>query len=202
MDRLVYGGGIIGGYVIWKTMNWCEISLDTHPRSSTSFITVLLCAFHILNGCIFQPMEDWGLHLQAKQRIENAMKAWAIGSFGFLIVGILFGVSPISDSIETIIWGAMMSSMVILPGGMLFGCEVHSWRLFIFSNTTKTEEEQRRYYAAIGAIFGAWVGAMLIPLDWDRPWQVWPLPCVYGGLIGYFVSIVFFYNLLYDFKLN
>ena len=28
-----------------------------------------------------------------------------------------------------------------------------------------------------GASLGAWCGAMVIPLDWDRPWQKWPVPC-------------------------
>lgn len=26
---------------------------------------------------------------------------------------------------------------------------------------------------------------MPIPLDWDRPWQVWPISCVVGAAVGY-----------------
>lgn len=33
-------------------------------------------------------------------------------------------------------------------------------------------------------LLGAWLGAIVIPLDWDRPWQVWPVPCYFGGLLG------------------
>lgn len=33
---------------------------------------------------------------------------------------------------------------------------------------------------AFGAIGGAWLGAFPIPLDWDRPWQSWPLTCILG----------------------
>uniref|UniRef100_A0A183E2G4 Phosphatidylinositol glycan, class F n=1 Tax=Gongylonema pulchrum TaxID=637853 RepID=A0A183E2G4_9BILA len=33
-------------------------------------------------------------------------------------------------------------------------------------------------------IFGAWLGAIALPLDWDRWWQRWPLPCVFGALLG------------------
>lgn len=28
------------------------------------------------------------------------------------------------------------------------------------------------------------MGAVAIPLDWDRPWQSWPTTCVVGALVG------------------
>ena len=37
---------------------------------------------------------------------------------------------------------------------------------------------------ALGAVVGAWFGAFPIPLDWDRPWQAWPITCVIGAVIG------------------
>ena len=37
---------------------------------------------------------------------------------------------------------------------------------------------------AWGAALGAWAGAMPIPLDWDRPWQRWPVSCVLGTAMG------------------
>lgn len=37
-------------------------------------------------------------------------------------------------------------------------------------------------------LLGAWLGAIVIPLDWDRPWQVWPIPCVIGALVGYMTA--------------
>ncbi|XP_011861625.1 PREDICTED: phosphatidylinositol-glycan biosynthesis class F protein [Vollenhovia emeryi] len=37
-------------------------------------------------------------------------------------------------------------------------------------------------------ILGTWLGATVIPLDWDRPWQAWPIPCVIGALLGYLIA--------------
>ena len=31
------------------------------------------------------------------------------------------------------------------------------------------------YWGALGTCIGAWLGAVPIPLDWDREWQVSPL---------------------------
>ncbi|XP_035228453.1 phosphatidylinositol-glycan biosynthesis class F protein-like isoform X2 [Stegodyphus dumicola] len=37
----------------------------------------------------------------------------------------------------------------------------------------------------ICTIVGAWLGAIPIPLDWDRPWQTWPITCCIGSVLGY-----------------
>jgi phosphatidylinositol glycan class F len=34
------------------------------------------------------------------------------------------------------------------------------------------------------ALLGAWTGAIPIPLDWDRPWQKWPVSCSAGAMVG------------------
>ncbi|KAJ6095136.1 hypothetical protein N7467_002649 [Penicillium canescens] len=38
---------------------------------------------------------------------------------------------------------------------------------------------------ALGAGLGAWFGAIPIPLDWDRPWQAFPITILVGAYIGY-----------------
>jgi phosphatidylinositol glycan class F len=35
-----------------------------------------------------------------------------------------------------------------------------------------------------GACVGSWIGAIPIPLDWDREWQKWPVTIVVGLYIG------------------
>ncbi|KAI9892041.1 MAG: Glycosylphosphatidylinositol (GPI) anchor assembly protein [Vezdaea aestivalis] len=40
----------------------------------------------------------------------------------------------------------------------------------------------------LGAIVGAWLGAVPIPLDWDREWQKWPVTIVTGMYMGWIVG--------------
>lgn len=40
------------------------------------------------------------------------------------------------------------------------------------------------YGMTLGAVVGAWVGAVPIPLDWDREWQKWPVTIIAGLYIG------------------
>lgn len=45
-------------------------------------------------------------------------------------------------------------------------------------------------FSSMGTILGGWFGAFPIPLDWDRPWQVWPISCTIGAIMGYFLGII------------
>jgi len=43
-------------------------------------------------------------------------------------------------------------------------------------------------YPAVGTFVGGWLGAVPIALDWDRPWQAWPLTPLFGSLGGYIIG--------------
>ncbi|KAF5022404.1 hypothetical protein F66182_5544 [Fusarium sp. NRRL 66182] len=40
----------------------------------------------------------------------------------------------------------------------------------------------------VGTVVGAWLGAIPIPLDWDREWQKWPVTIIAGAYLGYFIG--------------
>ena len=44
---------------------------------------------------------------------------------------------------------------------------------------------------AVGACLGAWVSSAAFPLDWDRPWQQFPVPVVVGAALGHCVGTTF-----------
>ncbi|KAF2762684.1 hypothetical protein EJ05DRAFT_506379 [Pseudovirgaria hyperparasitica] len=43
---------------------------------------------------------------------------------------------------------------------------------------------------ALGALLGAWLGCVPVPLDWDRDWQAYPVTLVTGAYVGYVVGKV------------
>jgi phosphatidylinositol glycan class F len=53
----------------------------------------------------------------------------------------------------------------------------------------------------LGAVLGAWLGAVPIPLDWDREWQKWPVTIVVGMYLGYVVASKGVGTLFYDKRL-
>ncbi|XP_060043524.1 phosphatidylinositol-glycan biosynthesis class F protein isoform X4 [Erinaceus europaeus] len=42
----------------------------------------------------------------------------------------------------------------------------------------------------ISSFLGTWFGAFPIPLDWERPWQVWPISCTLGATLGYVAGLI------------
>lgn len=43
-------------------------------------------------------------------------------------------------------------------------------------------------HSTIGAILGTWAGVIPLALDWDRPWQAYPLTPAFGMLVGYAIG--------------
>jgi len=43
-------------------------------------------------------------------------------------------------------------------------------------------------YQAIGTLAGSWIGVIPIALDWDRPWQAWPLTPAFCAIGGYIIA--------------
>ncbi len=44
--------------------------------------------------------------------------------------------------------------------------------------------EQYLQHMTFGALSGALLASAVLPLDWDRAWQSWPVPCVIGAALG------------------
>lgn len=47
----------------------------------------------------------------------------------------------------------------------------------------------KKYFIMI--VIGAWSSCVVIPLDWDRDWQAWPIPVVVGAYVGAFLGYSF-----------
>ncbi|OXM78977.1 phosphatidylinositol glycan, class F [Cryptococcus neoformans Bt63] len=48
--------------------------------------------------------------------------------------------------------------------------------------------ERALVYPVIGTFVGAWIGAIPIALDWDRPWQSYPLTVALASILGFLVG--------------
>lgn len=62
----------------------------------------------------------------------------------------------------------------------MHGIDTQKW-LEIASLSSPVDE---LFGAALGTMIGAWIGAIPIPLDWDREWQKWPVTMVTGAYLG------------------
>ncbi|XP_033230932.1 phosphatidylinositol-glycan biosynthesis class F protein [Belonocnema kinseyi] len=108
----------------------------------------------------------------------------------YYVVIVLFGAPILSHHEETIMLTLTLTTLTFVPAclhlgidtalALLFGMQVGNGNLF--AEAVKTNVKF--------TLLGTWLGAIAIPLDWDRPWQAWPVPCVTSALFGYILAHV------------
>uniref|UniRef100_A0A6B2LR49 Phosphatidylinositol-glycan biosynthesis class F protein n=1 Tax=Arcella intermedia TaxID=1963864 RepID=A0A6B2LR49_9EUKA len=119
------------------------------------------------------------------------MVGLVVGSVLFSAVAVLYGAPLTSDLTRTWLWGTLVSALTCFPG--LLVNDVDSILRVYVDRNVKGKAERWCLVSAVGTLVGCWLGALPIPLDSDRPWQVWPISCTYGALGGFYLShIVFF----------
>ena len=99
-------------------------------------------------------------------------------------VQVLFG-APVTTHIpHTLLSSMHLAILAVFPLIYLHGYDNKKWReiLSVYSPIDEV------FGGAIGCTLGAWLGAVPIPLDWDREWQKWPVTIVTGAYIGYLVG--------------
>ncbi|XP_053642914.1 phosphatidylinositol-glycan biosynthesis class F protein isoform X1 [Cherax quadricarinatus] len=94
------------------------------------------------------------------------------------IVTVLYGAYLIENFEDTFTFSVLVASLAFIRPLIALGPSA----LIIILERLNWEEECEVQCFAI--LLGAWLGAIPIPLDWDTPWQVWPLTCSIGAVLG------------------
>ncbi|XP_077521911.1 phosphatidylinositol glycan anchor biosynthesis class F [Amblyomma americanum] len=103
----------------------------------------------------------------------------------FHILAVLFGAPLFEDSHQTLWFGVHMTVVTVLPLILAGG---HTslgalQRTIVDQKFCEVPLDWIQRWGSRGALLGAWLGAIALVLDWDRPWQQWPTPCVVGSLL-------------------
>ncbi|EGY13616.1 hypothetical protein VD0002_g6568 [Verticillium dahliae] len=94
---------------------------------------------------------------------------------------VLFGAPFLTHIPHTLLLSTNLALLALFPLFYVHGVEASAW-LAIGSAMAPWDET---FGGLAGALFGAWLGAVPIPLDWDREWQKWPVTILYGLYAGY-----------------
>jgi len=120
----------------------------------------------------------------------NGLLGLLIGTLIFHFLAIMFGAPLIENWQKTALWSAWMSCLMLFPASCLVGPSFTAWNNLFSFHKTQNVVETLCCFSGLGCMVGGWVGAFPIPLDWDRPWQVWPISCTYGSLAGYLFGLI------------
>lgn len=118
---------------------------------------------------------------------------------GVYVLAVLMG-APLTTHIpQTVLLSAHIAIMASLRTLDRFGNNRLDWLRIItlsryLDQTTSNSKKDRNHIARHegvifwGTLAGAYLGAIPIPLDWDRDWQVWPVTVYVGACLGYAVG--------------
>ena len=106
----------------------------------------------------------------------------------YYIAIVLFGAPLLTHHEETLMLALTMTSLTLAPASSHLGID-NALALFTGSHLPISGAFVDAVKLNIKAVLlGTWLGAFVLPLDWDRPWQAWPIPCIAGALLGYFAA--------------
>ncbi|KAL6254810.1 hypothetical protein P5V15_014144 [Pogonomyrmex californicus] len=109
-------------------------------------------------------------------------------SIVYYIIIVLFGAPVLTDHEETTMLVITLITLTFVPTSLHLGVDnaldiltgTYSQKGNILADALRLNIQ--------ATILGTWLGATVIPLDWDRPWQTWPIPCIIGALLGYLIA--------------
>lgn len=177
-------------------LTFAEVIKLLFPRLQTEMsITIKLEQRGLL-----KPKRSWTRSF--KEIMKFTFSALALSIIYYIVI-ILFGAPVLSDREGTAMLVITLLILTFVPASLHLGVgnalelliNIQSQKDNILAEALRTN--------VIMTILGTWLGATVIPLDWDRPWQVWPIPCVIGALLGYMSAhFITLSNVLPLFKLR
>uniref|UniRef100_A0A0E0QX92 Phosphatidylinositol-glycan biosynthesis class F protein n=1 Tax=Oryza rufipogon TaxID=4529 RepID=A0A0E0QX92_ORYRU len=112
-----------------------------------------------------------------------------LNAFGAIVLGAPIGIKYWA---ATTYWSLLMSLFTIVPAACVFGASKVNWQAVLSHSIYCGSTDAVDYMIsapAHGAVIGAWLGAWPMPLDWERPWQEWPISVTYGSVAGHLIGM-------------
>lgn len=107
------------------------------------------------------------------------------------VVLILFGAPLASGIKETYVLAWHISMIVIQPLLVSYKLDYKQFlTVFKIEKTYRVILSNPVLSSSFLGVVGTWLGVVPIPLDWDRPWQQWPITLLCGAYGGAFLGTV------------
>lgn len=122
-----------------------------------------------------------------RNRMREGMKSFLLIVFMIAVyftIAVLFGAQVFSKHEETFMLSVLLCVLTIFPGCVHMGANFVISLLFGEKPSNDILGTLILRHIQL-TLFGAWLGAFVIPLDWDCAWQEWPIPCASGAMLGF-----------------
>ncbi|KAH6763302.1 phosphatidylinositol-glycan biosynthesis class F-like protein [Perilla frutescens var. hirtella] len=172
----------------WVAINFCSLTLIHNPAQTLFIVWAVEALVVIPVFSQFRCNPDKCSYVKAIVRGLMGLPAGAlVTALGAIVLGAPVGTQHFK---KTVNWSLLMSVFTFVPAASVFGSSWTDWhRIFTHSKPTGPIDFII-CLPAHGAVIGAWFGAWPMPLDWERPWQEWPICVTYGAILGYLSGVL------------
>ncbi|XP_049869859.1 phosphatidylinositol-glycan biosynthesis class F protein [Pectinophora gossypiella] len=153
------------------------------------FLAELLKSFYLSSSNDIQGKKSKASKNRARDIAKSVMVLLCV-MFCFFVGIILFGAPFLDCHEETLMLSALLTLLTVFPMIAHAGVEPSMQLVFGLKGYGKDTIVEMLVNNAMLTVCGAWLGAVVIPLDWNTPWQQWPIPCYLGAIGGYLLSNV------------
>ncbi|ESQ35203.1 hypothetical protein EUTSA_v10008658mg [Eutrema salsugineum] len=191
---LITGLSLAVGF--WVARNKFSVDLVSNPSLTLCLLWSIEFPIVIFVYSFFRRSPEKFSYFRALGRsIIGLFSGAFMNALGAIALGAPIGTQYLP---KTIHWSFLMSVFTFVPATAVFGASWTDWHRVFASMKPSGNIEYMIFSPAYGAIIGGWFGAWPMPLDWERPWQEWPICVCYGAIGGYIagqivsLSVMFF----------
>lgn len=107
-----------------------------------------------------------------------------LASFFIHFAAILFGANGMANLEHTFIFSSLLSVICVLPVALFY-----DGKYWMVSKSTEftiysTPLLKHAKLVSLFAVFGSLTSSLAILLDWNKTWQIWPIPSCIGSIAG------------------
>lgn len=181
-------------HLVGVLLNMFSSGLTEKPLEAMASGALVLCICQLLYGYVL----SWATAKESSGKQKKSKKesgAFMISLYSIVVsllltpaafvVLVLFGAPLYGNIAETYVLGIHLSMMIIQPLLVIFKLDFD-----LIYSVAKSPSLFKLIYtnpilcSAFLGVLGTWFGVIPIPLDWDRPWQQWPITLLTGGYAG------------------
>lgn len=185
-------GGLASALALTTPRKWLNLYEDTTQYLTYSALILLIYYSILAVGGVYCFRVPHNRTRGGTPELLRMTLGTAMATVAIAVMFILFGAPISSQHMATLIAALNVALLGVTPAILTVKPTVENWRRALLASPfgLATVPEQWASGFFWSTMITCWIFAYFIPLDWDRPWQKWPLPILGGAYLGNLIGLL------------
>ncbi|KAJ2666720.1 hypothetical protein IW148_000710 [Coemansia sp. RSA 1199] len=191
-------GGLVSALALVSPRK--SLNLYDNPAAYLCVSASIILAYYAVLAffdvyCFKARGDSWRLRARPMSaRISSILSMFGSTLAAALVIAlgfVLFGAPLTTHYAETFTAALNVSLLAVTPAILTLKPTFGAYRRALLSAEQKSIPEKWAAGFFWCTITVTWMSAYFIPMDWERPWQQWPIPIIGGAFLGNMVAVFF-----------